>query len=264
MLRLNIKVGLLIVFLMTSACCPWMTVQPDDLITAHNIIVIPYKASPMMVEANHSDFVFLASFLTGGIVGGIVGSGIQHAATSDARVTIAEYMNKTCGTWNPSLATAEECLNILKNGTKVSISNAQMGDILELPEADKVRAKEPRTFTEIAGNWSNLNWYSVWRDFEITDASFVKYYNEHPQIKGDWLLEVFSSRVRYTDDSILLGLTMKLSNPHIKKKMAIYFDESTYDIPTLKEGYDFKTLDQSYRNVSQKACTKVLTEMGLY
>ena len=236
------------------------TISQDELKTSHNITVIPYKASPIKIEPNTVGV--LVPFST-------VINAAKQSATSDERGQLAANFNDDAGgAWNPSLITAEECLKIFKNSSKVSIVNSSIGELSEIPGAVRLRKEDPRIFTETNSYWSS-DWEGLWRDFRDTNISFIEYKKNHSQIDSDWYLEIFDFGLYFKNDFIRLGLMMKLNNSSSNEKIAIGWTGygwggTKYNISELQEGYNFKDFEQRYRDVSQKACTEVLTLMNLY
>jgi hypothetical protein len=244
----------------TTACSAGrVTLSQDELITTHNITVIPYKSSPIKIEPNAAGA--LVPF------GTVINVAIM-SDTSVERGKLAEYFNKAGGAWNPSLITAEECLKVLKQSSKVSIVNSSIGELSEIPGADRLRKEEPRIFTETNSYWS-YGWDSIWKDFRDTNTSLLEYKKYHAEINSDWLLEIFDFGLYFTNDVIHLGVMMKLNNSSSNKKVAVGWKGTgwngyKYDIPEFQKGFQFIDFEQRFRDVSQKACSEVLKEMGLY
>jgi hypothetical protein len=236
-----------------------ITLSQDELKTTHNITVLPYKSSPIKIEPNAAGA--LVPFST------MINAAIMSDSSGE-RGTTAEYFNRAAGTWNPSLITAEECLKVLKKSSKASILNSSIGELSEIPGADRLRKEDPRNFTETNSYWS-YGWDSIWKDFRDTNTSFIEYRKNHSKINSDWYLEIFDFGLYFTNDVIHLGLIMKLNDSSSNKKVAIGWKGTgwngyEYDIPELQKGSKFTDFEQRFRDVSQKACSEVLKEMGLY
>jgi hypothetical protein len=244
---------LLIVFLVSACSLGRLAVPKDELNKPHNVLVIPYKANPIKVNV---ETPLLAIIAFGGL-----GIAIHQAVTSDERGKVAEYLNKSGGDWNPSMATAEECLKILNKDAKGYIASTTIGKITELPGVENLRKEEPRTFTE-GKNWS-YDWEKIWNDYRNTNTSLIKYKNENPKISPDWSLEMFNFLVSFTDEHMWYCLYVKLMNSITNEKIAAGMAKNEYPIPTLQEGFDFNAFDQIFRGVAQKACTSAMVEMGL-
>ena len=249
------RLGALIVCFMTAACSYGrVTIEPENLRGKHNILVIPYKAPPVKVEANHTLAVALLT--------GIGGALIHQYATADSRSIIADNLTKVAGIWNPSIAASEECLDVLKKQSKIQISNTTIGIVSELPKADKFRLNEPRTFTETEA-WHSTEWNIALMDFRDQNLSLVYYNKAHPDYKNDLTLEVFSHNMQFTDNDFRLGITLKLSSTNTATKLALGNSFQLHDIPTLPEGYDFKAFETVFRTTSKEACKIALRDMGL-
>jgi hypothetical protein len=126
------------------------TVPPSELKVPRNITLIPYKARPMLVNVNHGQAA--ANFGPGAALA-------YRAATAAERWKIADSLNKSVGSWDPSFATAEECLNILKNNSKVPITNSSISNLGELPGSEDLHGKFTANFTDSlnSGGYCQLN-----------------------------------------------------------------------------------------------------------
>lgn len=236
------------------------TISQDELKTSHNITVIPYKSSPILIASKTVSV--LVPFST-------IINAAKQSTTSNERGKLAANFNNDAGeAWNPSLITAEECIKVFKNSSKVSIVDSSIGELSEIPGADRLRKEDPRIFTETGSYWSS-DWEGIWRDFRDTNFPLIEYKKNHPQINSDWYLEIFDFGLYFKNDYIRLGLMMKLNNASSNKKIAIGWTGygwggTKYDIPELQEGFNFKDFEQRFRDASQRACTEVLTLMNLY
>ncbi len=259
------KIVLLVFFCTITTACSVAsfgkaTISQDELKTTHNITVIPYKSSPIKIEANGVGVLVPFSTLI---------NAANQAATSNERGRLAaNFNNDAGGAWNPSLTTAEECIKVFKNSSKVTIVNSSIGELSEIPGADRLRKEDPRIFTETNSYWSS-DWESIWRDFRDTDFSLIEYKKNHPQINSDWYLEIFDFGLYFKKNYIRLGLMMKLNNTSSNEKISIGWTGygwggTKYNIPELQEGFNFKDFQQRFRDVSRKACSEVLTLMSLY
>jgi hypothetical protein len=254
MMGLIFRFGIMLTacFFVSSCATGKKTLPTDELKTSHNLSIIPYKARPVNVVTNVNPLA--VGFM------GTVGVLIQESATADARGKTAEYLNKAGGAWNPSLATAEECLNLLKNESKIVVKSSSTVDTCELEGTETLRKEEPRTFVETGNVYA---WNPIWYNFKDTNASLINYRNKHPEFKPDWTLEVFCNYIAYNHSYIHLGVTVKLSDSN-NNIIASGFNFNKNEIPNLQESFNFKTFDQAFRTVAQKSCATVLGEMGLY
>lgn len=253
-------VGLFFLVVVIAGCSSAkLAIAPDSLKASQNVTVISYKASPIKIEPNTVGV--LVPF-------GVLINTVQQASTSEKRGKLAESFNKAAWEWNPSLVTAEECVKVLKNSSEVSFSNIVMRGMAEMPGAEIVRKEDPRTFTETNSYWSS-GWESLLNGFRKTNRSLVEYKTAHPEIDSDLCLEIFDNGMYFTSDEFHLGLTLKLSNRSTNERIAVGYrgtgwSGASYDMPELKGNYSFEDFEKRFRAISQKACTEVLAEMGLY
>lgn len=250
------RFGILIIICSMTTACGFgrLSISKDEFNKSHNVVVIPYKPPPTKIEINNPVAV--------GLIFGFIGLTVNQALTGVERYKIADYLTKSAGSWNPSITAAEECLKILRKKSKAAIITLSISELGELPGADILRKEEPRTFTETDASWGS-NWANVWSDFRNTNTSLLKYKEKHPEIKEDWALEVFNLATAFTDEFMLYGLYIKLMNTNTNEKIAAGFVAGEYSYPTLKKGYSFDDIKQIFTSVSENACSRILSDMGL-
>jgi hypothetical protein len=234
MIKLRLLFILCLVFTV-SGCAGFVpkvaTVPPSELKVPRNITLIPYKARPMLVNVNHGEAA--ANFGPGAALA-------YRAATGAERWKVADTLNKSVGSWDPSFATAEECLNILKNNSKVPIINLSISNLAELPGSEALHGKFTANFT---------------------NNSLIKYKKEHPEMKSDWSLEVFCNLLGFNDSAIGAHIYMKVIDTNTNDMLAASFASDSYPISAMPDSFD--TFKQLWRPLSQKLCTKALSDMGL-
>jgi hypothetical protein len=247
---------------MVTACSTGkLSILPENIKGSNSILVIPYKASPVRIDVYNPRF--------GGIAG-LVQSSIHRRATNTDRDKMADYLNEIRGDWDPTLATAEECLTMLRGETGIDIINSSMDNTHEIPGAELLRNKSSRLFTANENYW-NSGWDKVLDDFKNSTNSFQIYKKEHPSIKEDWILEVVNFNSTMTNEHIEFMLYMKLTNSSSGKILAsgncwnssLIPSEKGYDYDIWKKGFDFIIWEKGFREVSKDACAYTLNKMGL-
>jgi len=242
-------------------CCTFFitgcshSISKDELKNKHNLIVIPYKGIPIKVEAKFAGTANAVDVIAGVIL---------QAATSDARLADANYLNSISGSWYPSVATAEECLKTLQKMSNIQITSSSISDISVLPGYDERNPEWQKTFShkDESGDWS---WNSIFRNFRSSNDSLIKYKTAHTAVDADWALELYNFSNGFKNDEIYIGLVVKLSNVETNEILATnWMFAKWYDIPELNDKIDFKVFDKDFRDVAQKACSKMLSGMGFF
>jgi hypothetical protein len=252
MIKLRLLFILCFVFTV-SGCAGFVpkvaTVPPSELKVPRNITLIPYKARPMLVNVNHGQ---AAANI------GPLSVLAYRAATAEERGKIADSLNKSVGSWDPSFAAAEECLNILKSNSKVPIVNLSISNLGELPGSEDLHGKFTANFTDSV---TSGDWGKVMRNFSDTNNSLIKYKKEHPEMKSDWSLEVFCNVIGFNDSAIGAHIYMKVMDTTKNDMIAAGSVSDSCPISGMPDSFD--AFKQIWRPLSQKLCTKALSDMGL-
>ncbi len=248
----NKVLTLFICIIFLFSCSYKTSIRPEELKTNHNVMVIPFKTPPVLLES-----CGLGTALLFGAVGVIA----VNAATSDARANTAEMLDRIRGEWDPTNVTSHECLNLLKNSSVIRLENVVITEVHNLC-TEYIEKKEPKYFTEKTGIY--FDWFNCAFKWLKNDIPAIQYRIEYLEMKCDWALEVTSTSIIIRKGTTLdFSVIVKLFNTRSGEKIVIGYAHDTFDISEIKEASDFKLFEEQFRNATKQLCGKTLTEMGL-
>ena len=243
-----LTVGLLI------SGCYFKSVPKEEARVTHNLLIVPFKASPIQFRSWGSGTYLLV---------GLIGTTIVDETTKQGREKVVNLLNEAAGQWDPSVVVAQECLSLINGYSALRIEKVTIVDAREMPGEETMRLKEPRLFSSTPTSGAR-EWLGAGARFIKKSKSLIQYSQEYPQSGADLALELF---ICYIDivkmNKIELGVIAKLVDTSSGKKIALSVHDGSFPISLGKDLSNFKRFEDEFRNGSRESCRQALRKMGL-
>lgn len=243
-----LTVGLLI------SGCYFKSVPKEEGRATHNLLIVPFKASPIKIRDWGSGTV---------LVGGAIGTAIVDETTKEGREKVVNMLNEVAGQWDPSVVVAQECLNLINGYKALRIEKVTIVDAREMPGTEAMRLREPRRFTPAPVSGGG-DWTMEGARFIKKSKSLIQYGQEYPQSGADLALELFPTYIHIIRmKKIQLMVIAKLVDTSSGKKIALSAHDGNFPISLDKDLSNFRRFEDEFRNASRELCRETLKKMGL-
>jgi hypothetical protein len=255
-----LTIALLLCSILLISCTSSKYISNEELKIPHDLLIIPYKAGPMVIRAMTTGGATASGLLFIGLP-----TVMEHSAKGDKEKYV-ELLEKMRRDWNPSAAMAKECSSLIKNNQKAQITNIAVANVRELPGMEEFRLEEPKVFS------SSMSEFSSWSRFAIrtwlpSDLPTIKYKREYHQSKADWALEVFLTPSRLDSENVGFRLLMKIFDINTGEKIAAILDGGEFNVSSeilpIKDELDFKKFEEEFGIAARQVCGKALIKIGL-
>jgi hypothetical protein len=253
--RENFHCSLIIIlcsFIFTS-CSHTVTVRKELLEQKHNVIAIPYKSAPIQIT---NDLPIAVSALLGPL--SVVAADIS---SNSERENKASSLNKNQNDWNPSVASANECVNIIKEKSRIPISNIIVEKMRELPGGEKLRIEEPNIFIK-----QKTTFYGV-TDFAYLMSDWIKSENptlnykiEYPDSNADLALEVSNSIIQINKEEMAFNIIIKIFDTNSGKLVSNAFTVERVKISTINNASDLEIFKKDFSDAARSVCNQTLVK----
>ncbi len=234
----------------TASCSKNVNISPSDFSNNKNILIVPYKSLPIMLR-NQGSIATAILFPLAPLV--------TSSITYKEREEKSTQLQNAAGTWNPSIASAQGCMNVLSNSNSFNKKNILISDMREFPGAGESRAKQPGIFMA-DGKFAMYYVFNDWWDLNKPAANYLK---EFPNDNINWILEVTDNGVMDSDGSSTIFLFIKLFDKNSGKMLAQRSENSQGRITPITKESDFPTFQKEYTAIVEKLCGQTLSGMGI-